>query len=429
MRLSESGVPVVLIATDAFEALAKVEAEIRDWGRPVITIEHPLGEVPKDRLATRSDTVLKGLVDLLQSRSKRSNTAAEEQSRSRFIEVSSTYEDFYAYVEEQRWGEGFPVMYPTPEAVARLLEESGTAPDHPVGKVPPRRVPVTAEDVAVNATMTGCPPDAFPVVLAASGACLEPGFNLAGVLATTHPCGVAIIVNGPIVGRLGMNVEGGSMGPGNRASATIGRAMRSCMQNLGGAVPQEMDKSTQGHPCKYSFCFGENEAANPWKPHHVEKGFDLEESVVTVFGSEGPHNINDHGSRYGDDLIRSIAGAMRHGGHNNLYHRGDLFLALDPEHATLLARDGWGKESTRQYVFAHSRIPAEQMSDDNFEHFSLAHPNRSLSNNGAEKQEWIDLCASPDDIEVIVTGGAGKHSSWLPGFGLTYSSTAIVRGV
>lgn len=190
-------------------------------------------------------------------------------------------------------------------------------------------------------------------------------------------------------------------------------------------MPQEIDKATQGQPVKYSLCFGENEAENPWEPYHVEKGFSRGEPTVTVFGSEGPHNINDHGSRHGDDLIRSIAGAMRHGGHNNLYHRGDLFLALGPEHARLLAKDGWDKERIRKYVFANSWVPVEQMSSDSFEHFSLAHPDRP-NMDSTEGETQIDICGSPDDIKMIVTGGPGKHSSWLPGFGLTYSCTVSI---
>lgn len=418
----------MLVATGAFEALAKMEAETWGWEQlPVITIEHPLGGVPSDGLVSRSDTILTGLLDLLQSQSNESSVVEEEQTYSRIVEVSSTYEEFYRYVEEQRWGDGLPVMHPTPNVVARLLEESSVAPDDFVGKIPPKQAPVKAEDVAVNAVMAGCKPEAFPVVLAAVRAALAPDFNLLGVLATTHPCGVTVIVNGPIVERLGINVRGNAMGPDNRANATIGRAVRLCMQNLGGAIPQEIDKSTQGQPGKYSFCFGENEAENPWEPYHVEKGFSSGESVVTVFGSEAPHNINDHGSRNGDDLIRSIAGAMRHGGHNNLYHRGDLFLALGPEHAQLLAKDGWDKPSIRQYIFANSCIPVEQMSSDSLEHFSDAHPDKASANRAGDEKR-INICDSPDDIRVIVTGGPGKHSSWLPGFGLTYSSTTTVSG-
>lgn len=425
----EAGLPTVLVATKAFEALAKMEAETWRWEQlPVITIEHPLGGVPRDKLTTRSDTVLNGLRDLLQNSSKTSGAAKEAQSYSRLVEVSPTYEEFYRYVEEQRWGDGLPVVHPTPDAVAHLLEESGMSPDDFVGRIPPKQASVKAEGVAVNAVMAGCPPEAFPVVLAAVRAALEPEFNLLGVLATTHPCGITVIVNGPIVERLGMNVRGNAMDPGNRANATIGRAVRLCMQNLGGAIPQEIDKSTQGQPGKYSFCFGENEAENPWEPYYVEKGFSPEESVVTVFASEGPHNINDHGSRHGDDVIRSIAGAMRHGGHNNLYHRGDLFLALGPEHARLLANDGWDKEKIRQYVFTNSWIPVEQMSSDSCEHFSLMHPDRSEAGDSVEGETGVNICDSPDDIKVIVTGGPGKHSSWLPGFGLTYSSTAIIHG-
>ena len=167
-------------------------------------------------------------------------------------------------------------------------------PDVELGVMPPRNGIVSVEAIAVNAVMAGCRPEHLPVVLTAVEAALVPDFNLFAVQSTTHPCSPLIIVNGPVAAELGVNSRYGAFGPGHRANATIGRAVRLCLLNIGGAAPGVLDRSTQGQPSKYSFCIAENEAESPWEPLHVERGFEPGHSTVTVVGCENPHNINDH---------------------------------------------------------------------------------------------------------------------------------------
>ena len=139
--------------------------------------------------------------------------------------------------------------------------------------------------------MAGCLPEYLPVVIAAVESIADERFVLLAVQTTTHPCGALVVVNGPITKKLGINGGSSAFGPGGRANATIGRALRLIMINVGGAVPGEVDKSTLGQPAKYTYCVAENEEKNPWQPLHVERGFSPEDSTVTVFAPERSRTI------------------------------------------------------------------------------------------------------------------------------------------
>jgi hypothetical protein len=176
-----------------------------------------------------------------------------------------------------------------------------------IGTIPPRQGIVTVEKLAVNAVMAGCRPEYFPVVLAATEAMLDERFNLYAVQCTTHPCAPLLILNGPIARELDVNSRYNAFGPGCRANATIGRAVRLILQNVGGGTPGVLDRATQGQPAKYSYCIAEDELENPWSPLHVERGFDPATSTVTVCGAENPHNLNDHVSTASRGILTMIA--------------------------------------------------------------------------------------------------------------------------
>src|SRR2546428_5660489 len=203
-----------------------------------------------------------------------------------FIEVDDSPEALLAAFCEREWCDGLPVVPPTEERVRAMLGEALA--ERSLGAMPPLWRQATLEKLAVNAVMAGCEPAYFPVVVAAVEAMLEPAFNLYGVQATTHPVAPLLIVHGPIARELGVHAGSGCFGPGFRANATIGRAIRLILMNLGGAWPGRYDMATQGSPAKFTYCIAEREDASPWGP--LRAG----ESAVTVFGGEAPHNVNDH---------------------------------------------------------------------------------------------------------------------------------------
>jgi hypothetical protein len=327
------------------------------------------------------------------------------------IEVTDEYEKVQSLYLERGWTDGLPIAPPTPERVEAMLAATTLEAQYVVAEVPPNWGAATVEKLAINAVMAGCLPEYLPVLIAAVAAMSDPAFNFYGIQATTHPCAPLLILNGPIRHALGLNSSSGAYGPGWRANATIGRAVRLVLLNVGGGYPGVGDMSTQGAPSKYSYCVAENEEENPWTPLHVERDFQLEQSAVTVLAGEPPHNINDHTGSSAVDILTIIAGAMAVTGANNAYTGGESLLALGPEHASTIARDGWSKQDVKEWLSQRALVPLER-----YTHETL------MERFGRIPDGPVPIAPTPDDLAVIVLGGPGKHSSWVPTFGGTTRS-------
>jgi hypothetical protein len=322
------------------------------------------------------------------------------------VEVSDDLEAVQRFYLQRGWSDGLPIIPPTPERVAAMLEGSSLPPDLVLGEIPPNWGAATVEKVAINAVMAGCLPEYMPVLTAAVEAICDPAFNLYAIQATTHPCAPLLIINGPIRETLDLNSSSGAFGPCWRANATIGRAMRLVLLNVGGAHPGVGDMSTQGAPSKFSYCVAENEEENPWQPLHVERGFRIDQSAVTVVAGEPPHNINDHSGRTADDILTIVAGALAVTGANNAYTGGESLLAFGPEHAATIAASGFSKADAVEWLRRRALIPLERYTED-----TLLERYREIPDGP------IPMVRNPEDLIVIVTGGPGKHSCWIPTFG------------
>lgn len=321
---------------------------------------------------------------------------------------------------DRGWSDGLPVVPPTPDRVAKFLAAAGLPADLELGAMPPGRGIATAENLAINSVMAGCLPEYFPVVLAAVRAMLEEPFNLYSIQSTTHPCAPLVVVNGPVREELAINGRYNCFGPGARANATIGRAIRLILLNVGGAAPGLLDRATQGQPSKYSYCIAENQEESPWQPLHCERGFRPEESAVTVCGVENPHNINDHVSPGAEGILYTIASSMASMGANNAYLYGEPVLALGPEHAAILHRDGFDKDAIRAFLFEHARIPRDWWERGGM--FRM-----SGTEDHFPDAETMPVIRRPEDLIVIVAGGPGRHSCWMPTFG--EMSRAVTRRI
>ena len=319
---------------------------------------------------------------------------------------------------EQGWSDGLPLIPPTEAAVARFVAAAGRVDNATYQPISPRQVVPTLKSLAANAVMAGCKPEYFPVVLAGLRAVLNPDYNLHGTLATTHPCAQLMVVSGPIRRELDINCGTNCLGQGRRANATIGRALQLVLLNIGGAKPGDMDRATQGTPAKYAYCFGENEEESPWEPYHVRRGFAAGDSVVTALAAEAPHNINDHASTSGEGLVMTIAGTMSQAGSNTVYLRGPCFVVIGPEHAQTLHRDGWTPKSIQDALYERSRVAVSRISRENQESWA------------GQGRHPIDghyyLGRTPDDLHIVVAGGAGKHSVYISSFGNTAASSARI---
>jgi hypothetical protein len=234
-------------------------------------------------------------------------------------------------------------------------------PGEVVAVVPPDLVECTVEKVAINAVLAGCRPDYLPVVLAAVEAACTDEFNIHGLLATTWFSGPLVIVNGPRARAIGMNAGVNALGQGNRANATIGRALQLVVRNVGGGRPGEVDRATLGQPGKYTFCFAEREHDSPWEPLHVTRGLPASSSAVTLFAAEGPRGIIDQLSRDAESLANSVAACLRATTHPKLALAFDAVLVVSPEHGRVFREAGWSKGRLLEELGRRLQLPGEQL--------------------------------------------------------------------
>ena len=320
---------------------------------------------------------------------------------------------------DKGWTDGLPVIPPTPDRVAAMLDAAGLPPDHQVTFIAHRAVAVTAEKAAINAVMAGCKPEYMPVVIAAVEGIGDPRWSYHGPGTSTGGAAVLLIVNGPIARELDINAGDNLFGPGWRANATIGRAVRLVMRNVCGSRPGTLDRGTLGHPGKLSYVIAENEAESPWTPLHVERGFRPEQSTVTVLAAMGPHQFYNQLSNTAEGVLTTVCDDMRISG--TVMGQPEYVLVLAGEHMRTIARDGWSKADIRRFVFEHTQSS----------HAHLKQTNR-MSGEVKPGDETLrrPLVESPDDILVVAAGGrAGAFSAYIPGWGSKRSSQAVMKEV
>ncbi|MBI3965505.1 MAG: hypothetical protein HY329_07705 [Chloroflexi bacterium] len=336
--------------------------------------------------------------------------------------------DAIELVYELGWTDGLPCVPPTGKRVDAMLAAGGRPADELIGEIPPKGGRATVEKIAINAVLAGCRPEYFPIVLAAVEASLDDRFNLRGVQGSTHICTPLIIVNGPVAERLDVNSAAGCFGQGWRANATIGRALKLVLTNLGQSVPGDTDKATFGHPGKYTYCVAENEAASPWEPLHVERGFDPGESTVTIFPAEAPHNVNNPSSADARELLLTMAHSMNYLGSVHFRVMGEVLVVFGPEHANIIGQAGWKKSDVRQFLFEHARRSMREIHVGGHHRESTREKLWPRWLDPEDLEQMVPIVRRPQDITVMVAGGAGRHSLYLPGWG-SRSATRRIRDV
>lgn len=418
-------VPALYWCPDGATAETHMEGFVREeWQGLATTLSQTLGQgrVPVDWAALpawRPGCASKHLDPDLNDRLR----AAAENSpiRARRITIAPA-DDVAEFMFDQGFSDGLPLVPPTPERVLRMLSGTQRDPQEVIALMPPNMGEATIEKIAINAVMAGCRPDYLPVVLAAIEAICTDAFNIHGVMATTMGASPVLVVNGPIRERIGMNMGLMALGSGNRANATIGRAVRLAVRNIGGSRPGGTDRSTLGSPMKFTMCFAEWEERSLWAPLHVERGFAKDESVVTVFAmTSGPVQIVDQESRAPDELAGSL-GLGLEGMFQPKYHNMpvDSLLVVCPEHVDTLMRDGlYEKDRLRDRIQAVTTRPLRAMlADDTSGAGMTREAAAGLSPEQLDRP--VPKFASPDNIHLVVAGSdAGKFSSayhgWVTG--------------
>ena len=310
--------------------------------------------------------------------------------------VHQTYE--YAY--EQGWTDGLPIVPATEDMVERFVQASGRDANEVLGLIPPRKGQATVAVLAVNAVMAGCRPEYMPVLLAALDGLLDRNFPLEFMQVTTNPMTPLLLINGPVRHQLDINYGAGCLGPGWRANATIGRAIRLLLQNVGGALPGVYSKASFSSPLRYTYVLGEHEEENPWTPFHVDRGYDRDDSTVTVFKASNYSNISGGEGVGPDEILRQIATNMP-----PMYAGGDgALLLLGVNHARSLYEAGLSKRDIREKLWALARLPVEMYAAD------FAAMEQAA---GRGDGEMLIRTASPDDIVVVVAGGPGPQDVYI----------------
>ncbi len=307
------------------------------------------------------------------------------------------------YCYAQGWTDGLPVVPPELSRVQAMLEWATQPPEAVIAEHPATGLQLTVQAAAVNAVMAGCLPEYFPILVAAFEAMNERPYNFHGSTASTGGSAPLLIVSGPIVDEIGMNAGVNLFGPGNRANATIGRAVRLIILNVFRMAPGIADKSTQGHPGKYGSCIAERADVNPWPSLRDDLGYPDGVSSVTVYAAAGFVNVENHGGNRPEQILDAVADAMANYGSISI---GQSVVVLSPEHARIVASTGWSKADVRDYLFAQAVRPLAGMQRVG----KYVERERAL-----QGLEAMHRGLTPQDILVTVGGGdAGGHSAFIP---------------
>jgi hypothetical protein len=307
--------------------------------------------------------------------------------------------------QDRGWTDGLPIVPPTEALVRRFLAAATLAPSDEVGTEPVRRRRITAEKVAIAAVMAGCRPEYLPVVAAIVRAMCDPAFGLHGTTASTGGSAPFVVVNGPIRGALGMNATHNVLANGSRANASIGRALRLLIINVLGGIPGQLDRSTLGHPGKFTFCIAEDEEDSPWLPLATERGVPAGISAVTVLAAESPHQIMNEWTHDPREILDTYAAAMRANMLTYSIWPGNYAIVVPRQHRQIFAAAGWGKKEIRAYLHGTARVTRREW--------------RSVGKAAVAPRKDEDrvhtALRSPDDLLVIAAGGpAGGFGAIVP---------------
>ena len=412
--MEKRGTPTFAIVTTGFTRLAMTTAKSSGMSAlRIVEVPHPIGGIAADNVRAKASLAVDEILRKRQSIETGDGAHGDnpKMGAGGIVTVAGSGADVTSAYYKNGWTDGLPIVPPTAEAVREMLAGTDLAPSHVLGRMVPKNALVTVEKLAINAVMAGCRPTYLPVLIAAVEAMLETDFDLAGVHCSTGPHSPLLLINGPVRDQINVNYSSGALGHGWQANATIGRAVRLVLNNIGGAKIGESDMTTLGMAENYTYCFGENEERNPWGPLHVEQGFGRDDSTVSVLGAYAPENVSDHVGIKPEEILAVAADVMTKLtrfhllGMDHVISR-DTLLVLGPEHAKSIADAGWSKADVRRFVFERASIPYE----------TLRALRRQIDASlliDAPGGKRVPMFARPECLKIVVAGGPGKHSAYI----------------
>lgn len=441
--MEKAGKPAVGIVAAGFEGAARATAKA--FGLPEFRfarVGRVLTGIPpeeiEDEVAAAIEQIVAGLIEAgidvaATARALEPTDVLRYEAEDAWSAAERMNEDFL----QRDWGDGFPLIPPTPEKVRRMLAGTTRAATDVVTIMAPGSGIATVEKIAINAVMAGCEPVHLPILIAICEAYTGMGERVRAMAMSTSAHAPLIVINGPIVKELGINAGQCALGPGkqSRHNIVLGRALRLMMINLGNCRPGQMDMDTIGSARKFGMVVGENEGESPWDAFHVEHGFAQGESTVTIFGTRTEIDVNDLDNWTPEGVLNSFAfyGAIPGGEYLAKIHNGETsdyihLLVMCPEHAQLLGKAGWSKKSVRDYVYQHCRISAKRLMNKcrNTPDIVRTEWRWLLEMSERERDQVIMPCMEKaDDIKIVVVGGpAGKNMIYHT---ITKPSTVVIR--
>lgn len=415
--------PTATIISDVFIKLAEFEAEAKGYkGLAKVEVPFPMGGLKKEQAHRHVTMAFQQVVDGLLSQSAIGDNV--KGSNDKFIEFENdNIDEINTYFVENDWTDGLPIIPPTVERVEKMLAKTKRDPHEVLGLMPPFWRETTVENVAVNCVMAGCSPNYFELMLTTVEAMLDKNFNLYGVQTTTNPAGPMVIVNGPIRRELGIHSGVGLFGPGWHANATIGRAVRLMLFNLGGGRPGIGDMSTLGNPAKYTACIAEFEEESPWESLHVERGFAKCQNTVTVAATTAPYNVIHLGSN-AEIYLNELTDVLLLTASNFLIFEMQPVIVISPVHAKMLSEKGYNKQKIREVLWEKARVDLDSFDAKTIEAIQAWKSNCIVDENG---KKVVYIAKVPEDIVIVHAGGYGEHSAVMGTFTRSKVTTKAIE--
>jgi hypothetical protein len=428
--------PGVYLTTTEFLDDAKSAA--KDRGMPGLRMvalpadTYYRARASKDELQPIANLAFASIVDQmvrpLTATEEHPSQAVKQLENANIKITGKDYQDAYQKVNDlfldNRWGDGLPIVPPTPSLVKDMLATTKRSPSEVIGQVAPKNGTATIQKIAVNAVMAGAKPEYFPVILAAMEGFTDKHYDLTHVQASTGSFTPLVIVSGPLGKDLGFNSGIGMLGHGFRANSTVGRALRLALLNLGQTWPQVNDMALTGRLSSYTFfTFAEDNEKSPWESYSVSKGFQPDESTVTV-ATVGTPIVLGGGAVApwtGQGIIDQVVARISGGGGFGWFHAQTFDLVLIPDCAVELKNAGYTRKSLQEYLYEHSRIPFEKLSPATVKltHEAIAGgrirpENAQIFNDNLKPGGRVPIVQTPDDFHIFVAGGS-------PGYDLLFT--------
>ena len=398
-----------------------------------VTVPHPLGMISKEEVNAKVDAAFDDIVKAATAwtPSKEKQDAQVKPYPAKRFKFSGTYADVNDMFQKRKWSLSLPIVPPTVDKVAAMLKGTKRNPAEVLWVVPPRQGMLTVELVAALGVMAGAKPEHMPLLIATVEAMADPVAAWRGPTTTTAATVPVFFISGPIIEKLKLNPGTGTAGGENPVTNALGYFVNLVGDVVGGSVPPNFDKSTQGSSFDLvANVICENAKETPWdKTFAEEQGFTRDDSVVTISTSYLANANIDHDSVASEDLLNTFSAGIAGSAsgiascltvtvpdEKSPYNKplsawsnsvSYAVLVISPEHAATMDRDMKSKDAIRDYLVKNTVLP--------YKFYTKATCVPPEAFGPYDANTLIPRFTQRESIKMIVSGGPGKQSQfWVP---------------